>query len=171
VRTDAKEQKMPFSLDEFRAVLDGVPDDDDAAKAMLMAKVAKMKGAPMEEPAEPVMDADPKAGEMVPKADMDAMKMRADAAEAGLKTLRAAKLRTDAAEVAADIKRAGIVVDGFDPANPTAESVGKARAAVVDAALTRLRTDSIDPSAPQGGRPDPRPSKGDKPNSEPLRLY
>lgn len=161
IRTDAEDPK-PGSLDALMAFLAAYKDN---AEAKMLVK--GWLGGESAEPAEPVMDADP-AVPMVPKSEADAQKMRADAAEAELKTLRAAKLRTDAAEIAADIRRAGIAVDGFDPANPTAESVTKAREAVVAAALSRLRTDSIDPSAPQGGRPDPRPSKGD---SKPTTVH
>ena len=171
VRTDGADT-MAFSLDEFRAVLDGVPDDDEAAKAMLMGKVAKMGGAAMEveAPAEPAMDAANPAVKpeelMAMKADAAAQKLRADAAEARL-------LVIEAGEVAADLKRAKVTCDGFDPAAPTTESMAKARAYRDAAALALLRTDAID-DGPQGSRPSPRivqPNATATKTTEPLRVF
>lgn len=155
VRTDGADT-MAFSLDDFRAVLDGVPDDDDAAKAMLMAKVAKMGGKPAEEPSaeiEPVMDGMKPEELAAIKADAAAQKLRADAAERRL-------LVIDAAEVAADLKLLNVTCDGFDANAPTVESVAKARTARDAAALARIRTDAIG-TDPQGNRPSPRVVKTD----------
>lgn len=170
VRTDGADT-MAFSLDEFRAVLDGVPDDDDAAKAMLMGKVAKMGGAAAAEPAaapeaEMEMDACGPEELMKLKTDAAAQKLRADAAEARL-------LVIEAAEVAADLRRAKVTCDGFDPAAPTTESMAKARAARDAAALALLRTDAID-DGPQGSRPPPRIVQSNATatkTTEPLRVF
>lgn len=162
VRTDGADT-MAFSLDELRVTLDGIPDDDDAAKAMLAGKVAKMGGKPAEEPSaeiEPVMDA-AKPEEMAAlKADVAAQKMRADAAEARL-------LVIEAAEVASDLKLLNITCDGFDATKPTADSVGKARAARDAAALARIRTDAVG-TEPQGNRPAPRVTKTDAAPNKPY---
>ena len=139
---------MPMTPDEIKALA-------EALGPMLMAA---MKPA-AEEPTGEIAPAVDVAEMEKVKADRDAQRARADAAEARL-------LKADAAEIAADLTRLRVTCDGFDAAAPTAESVAKARAMRDAAALAHIRADRID-DGPQGQRPDARPSRDQKPN-EPL---
>ncbi len=149
VRTDGADDMPTMTPDEIKAL----------AEALVPMLMAAMKPASEEPTGEIAPAADMAEMEKV-KADRDAQRARADAAEARL-------LKTDAAEIAADLARLRVTCDGFDAAAPTAESVAKARAMRDAAALAHIRADRID-DGPQGQRPDARPTARDQKLNEPL---
>lgn len=132
-------------LCELRADADGAPMTPEEMQklvaaivpllvAALVPELAKAMPAATEEPTGEMQPAD-----MVPRADMDALQKRCDAAEAKVAELTGAaeqaQLKADAAPVGAALNRLGIKVDGFDAAKPTATGLAAARTALLDHTL------------------------------------
>jgi hypothetical protein len=94
---------------------------------------------PAEEPTGKVEIVQGDAGEVVPRAEYDALMTRCEAAEAQVATMKAeqekAAMKADALPVAAALQRHGLTVDGFDAANPTATGLAAAKAALLEVAL------------------------------------
>lgn len=111
------------------------------AAALLPLLLAPLKEAlvPAEEPTGKVEIVQGDAGEVVPRAEYDALMTRCEAAESALATMKAeqekAAMKADALPVAAALQRHGLTVDGFDAANPTAAGLTAAKAALLEVAL------------------------------------
>lgn len=143
-------------------------ENDDYAKALAIAVAKHLGAAAPAAPAEaPTGDADPaalKAENEQLKADMAALKAKYDAMEGE-------KLKGDAADLDAVLKSNGVVVEGFDPAKPTAASLTAARAALGEAIAKRAsRSLHADDRYTRSGPPAPPRPEGAlaEPKASPL---
>lgn len=114
------------------------PEDIQALAAALAPILAPLcaaemaKTAPTEDPTAEVETVAADAGDMVPKADLDAA--LAKLAEL-TKAAETAQVKADAAPLADAVQRHGLTVSGFDPAAPTAAGNAAAKEALLGVAL------------------------------------